>query len=332
MPLKLIPPRQGRSQNWRIRGTYYRQYVDRSAGTREKRLAQKLLGQIKADIEGGLFARPTGPTFTAAARDYMRAGGARRYMEPLILHFATSTLDEVDQAAIENAAAVLCPDAGPATRNRCVYTPVSAVLKHAGRDFRIRRPKGGDGEERRGWLWPEEADAVFDAAGQVDLEFRLYLLLLCYTGLRKVEGLSVTVNMTRLQEAAIHILDTKNGEQRPVHLPPFLVVEIANHPRGLDRAGEKLFGFSRTKASGLLKATVALCAPELQAKFEGVQFHMFRHTWGTWMRRYAKLDTRGLVGTKAWKSMKAAGRYEHVDISEEARKADLLPVPKAKRA
>jgi integrase len=57
-----------------------------------------------------------------------------------------------------------------------------------------------------------------------------------------------------------------------------------------------------------------------------VAFHIFRHTYGAWMRRHGKLDTSGLVGTGAWKSRQAAAVYEHVETSEEARKADLLPI------
>jgi hypothetical protein len=37
------------------------------------------------------------------------------------------------------------------------------------------------------------------------------------------------------------------------------------------------------------------------------------------------LDTRGLVGTGAWKDRKSAERYEHVVITEEAQRAALLP-------
>jgi integrase len=56
-----------------------------------------------------------------------------------------------------------------------------------------------------------------------------------------------------------------------------------------------------------------------------VAFHIFRHTYGAWMRRDARLDTSGLVGTGAWRSRNAAAVYEHVETTEEARKADLLP-------
>ena len=59
--------------------------------------------------------------------------------------------------------------------------------------------------------------------------------------------------------------------------------------------------------------------PERQA------FHIFRHTYGTWMRRYGGLDTRGLVGTGAWDSEQSANRYAHTIASEDARRADLLP-------
>ena len=52
-------------------------------------------------------------------------------------------------------------------------------------------------------------------------------------------------------------------------------------------------------------------------------FHIFRHTYATWMRREAGLDTKGLVATGAWRDRKSADRYEHVVVSEEARKAAL---------
>ena len=57
---------------------------------------------------------------------------------------------------------------------------------------------------------------------------------------------------------------------------------------------------------------------------DGVAFHAFRHTYGAWMRR-AGVDTAGLVATGRWKNPQSAAVYEHVDASEEARTADLLP-------
>jgi hypothetical protein len=54
-------------------------------------------------------------------------------------------------------------------------------------------------------------------------------------------------------------------------------------------------------------------------------FHIFRHTYGSWMRRYGRVDPKGLVATGAWKSEQSASRYAHAVVSEEAQKSDMLP-------
>jgi len=54
-------------------------------------------------------------------------------------------------------------------------------------------------------------------------------------------------------------------------------------------------------------------------------FHIFRHTYGSWMRRYAGSDTKGLVATGAWKSEQSASRYAHTVASEESQKSAMLP-------
>ncbi len=42
------------------------------------------------------------------------------------------------------------------------------------------------------------------------------------------------------------------------------------------------------------------------------------------------LDTKGLVATGRWKDRKSADRYEHVVVSEEVEKVQLLPAPVGK--
>ena len=48
------------------------------------------------------------------------------------------------------------------------------------------------------------------------------------------------------------------------------------------------------------------------------------------MRRFAGADIDTLVGTGAWKSRQAASRYMHMVVSEEAKRAELLPAPARK--
>ena len=57
-------------------------------------------------------------------------------------------------------------------------------------------------------------------------------------------------------------------------------------------------------------------------------FHIFCHTYATWIRRHADADLDTLVGTGRWKSRQSAQRYMHMVTSEELQRAALLPAPK----
>ena len=65
---------------------------------------------------------------------------------------------------------------------------------------------------------------------------------------------------------------------------------------------------------------------------ERAAFRIFCHTYATLMRRYGKLDLRGLVGTDRWKNIKSTMRYAHAIASEEAQRAALLPAIRLKKA
>lgn len=325
MPLKLVPPRSGKTPNYSIRGTYLGQYVDRTAGTPDRKTAQKELNAIKADIECGRFTGRKALTFAGAALAYLRNGKEAEFIGKLTDHFALTPLERIDQAAIDEAAEALYPRASAATRNRQVYTPMSAILKHNGIEFSIKRPKGAQGEQRTEWMTPEQAERLLDAAESVDGEFRTFLALLLYTGLRLSEALAIKCAQVDLAQAMIFVPKTKNGEARAVHINPALMAELASHPKGLERGREPLHRFNK---NGRLY-TIMRRSKEA-AGLPDVSFHTFRHTWATWMRRYAKLDTKGLVATGAWKDEKSASRYQHVIVTEEAQRVDMLPVMKRK--
>jgi integrase len=324
MPLTLVPPKAGRTPNYRVRGTYLGQRVDRSAETRDKAAAQRFLRALEAAIERGAFADKPALTLAAAITSYVQAGGESRFLEPILRHFGRgATAAEIDQAAADAAATVIYPHATPATRNRQFYTPLSAVLKHAGIETKIRRPKGAAGEARRTWLTPEQFERVVAAATEDDLEFAALVILLCYTGLRLSEALRLRCADIDLGQAMAACGRTKNGDPRGVHLPPRVVTALANHPRGLDRTG-RLFRWTKCGELYLLAERVYARAG---VDHGGAPFHVLRHTYGAWMTR-AGAD---LVGTGAWKSPTAARAYQHFVVTEEARKADALPGATIKR-
>jgi integrase len=327
MPLILKEPRAGASPFWRVRGSYLGIYVDRSTKATDRATARKVLKKIEDDIERGLFQKPVGPTFADAAFRYVRDGHEDRFIEKLRQHFGDMPLSAIDRKAIEDAAFALYPNAKPATRNRQVFTPMSAILRHADVDIRLKRPEGANGVQREFYLQPEQAEAIIIAATESRPEFGVFLTFLLYTGLRLSEALIVKCDDLEMKHATAFAGKTKNGEPRRVHLPPPLVAALANHPDGLERRG-RLFRYAKC---GRIYTWLDEAAEAAGVHIpDGVAFHAFRHTWGHWMRKYAGLDTTGLVATGAWKSHDAARRYEHAVASEEAQRADLLPVIRAK--
>jgi hypothetical protein len=113
--LRLYPPRKGFSTNWRIRGTYLRIRVDQSSGTHKRPVALERLRDIESQIERKEWGRPDAGedgSFLSAAVSYMETTGNSRYVAPLIKYFGETPWREIDQAAIDRAAAVLRPKAG----------------------------------------------------------------------------------------------------------------------------------------------------------------------------------------------------------------------------
>src|SRR6185312_5346975 len=172
MPFKLVAPKAGRWSHWRVRGTEAGVYVDRSTKVGDRKIAQRILNEWKAEAQRQAIAGPRKrTTFAEAAIAYMEAGGEKRFLAPLLKHFGNGLITELGQSEIDAAAAILYPHATSATRNRQVYSPLSAVLKHAGIERPLRRPKGSQGTPRLTWLRPEEAMRLLDAAEAVDVRF-----------------------------------------------------------------------------------------------------------------------------------------------------------------
>ena len=333
MSLELQEPRKGKTPYFYIRGTYLGVEINRSAKTDRRAIALKMLKQIEAEIERGELGRDLGPSLATRAVEYMQAGGSRKFLvkqtadgnweyAPLLKLLGERVAEEITQDDLNKAAVALYPNATTATRNRQVFTPVSAVLKHAGIEGRFKRPKGSRGKQIVAWLWPEQAAALFREADKRNRTLGALLIFLCYTGCRLSEALKLTWSNVRLSERYALVPDTKTGVPRAVFLPKIVVASLATMARG-----EQARVFSICKSGHLyqlLDKVAAAAGVELPARSA---FHIFRHTYASWMRRYAKVDTKGLVATGAWKDTRSAERYVHAVASEEAQQADLLPVP-----
>jgi integrase len=342
MPLKLIPPRKGKSPNFTMRGTHLRVYVDESCRTPKRSVARKVRDEREAAIERGewpprqALPRADLSTFIGAAVNYMETGHSRRYVAPLIAYFGETALDEIDQAAIDAAAVTMHPSVTPCTRNRYVYAPVSAILRNAGRQLALKRPKGSKGRMVTDSLTPDDAFAIIRAAETFDPEYAVLLRFLLYTGVRIGEALALTWNEVRLDERRAWVRTSKNGDPRELQLREDLCALLRTRQKDTGRVfGFRQGGWLKWKLLTARMLACGLAAPARPARgkrrvvpphrLSWVNHHSFCHTWATWMRRYGGLDEIGLVATKRWKDARSAKRYAHAVAREEWAQVEALP-------
>jgi integrase len=304
MPLKVHPPRSGKTPNYSIRGTYLGVAVDRSTGTPKKAVAEQQRKALETKIERGEYPQkpkqPNAPTFLSAAVAYMKAGRRRRYVGRLIEYFKDTPLEAIDQNAIDTAAATLYPNVSPSTRNGCVYTPVSAILHHAGVDITVRRPKGHEGKQMTRFLLPPDAFAIIKAAGEIDEEMGRLLTFLLYTGCRIGEALALKWETVSVDRREAYIETSKNDEPRTVRLTQDALdalgpVKTAGGVFRFHQGGHRNFLFLNAKVTACGLPPVKRPRPGQRMvipphRLSWVTFHTFCHTWATWLRRFGGAD------------------------------------------
>lgn len=364
MPWKLVAPHTRTDGKiikfYYVRGEYLGHRINDSTGTSEARAAARILALWRKQAERGEFRRATSDarplTFVAAATAYMRAGGDGQHLLPIIDAWPQKLAQDVDQIAVDLLAEQLYPKATAATRNRQVYTPISAVLKRAGIEKKIKRPKGWRGNRSMSWLEPDQAFALIGEAYKIEAEFGLFCFYLLYTGERLGEALRAELRHLQLHRQYLYLPDSKTGVPRGVYLPAWLVEAFRAQPprerRMLIERGQKGFiaggggrevqdagvpflerrpdaKLFRFHDGGALRDMLkdAMTAAGLSFPRRQGGFHIFCHTYGSWMHRFGKLDRHGLARTGRWKDPDSADGYVHTQESEEARRADLLPAP-----
>ena len=180
-------------------------------------------------------------------------------------------------------------------------------------------------------------DAIVTAAEDIDTELALLLRFLLYTGVRLGEALALRWEDVMLAEGLAWTRREKDGVASDVRLRADLADRLAEHRRSAGPAA-RVFRFHqgghlkhllvRTKLAALglpspARRPTGWRAPSYRLRW--VNFHTFRHTWATWMRRYAGADVKDLVATDNWRDERSAGRYAHAVARDAWNKVDLLP-------
>ncbi len=323
MPLKLT--RRHGSPFWYIRGTVRGIPVDQSTGIVEREAAEALRARREWEItQGSVFGRRATVTFLEAAVSYLEAGGETRFLKPILDAIGGARLAEIDQVTIDKLARHLLPGRKPATINRQVIGPISAVMKHAHHRKlveyvslkRMREPAG-----RVRWITHDEAERLIDASAE---HLKPLLIFLFYTGARLSEALYLDWRDIDLARCHVQFVETKNGEARGVPLHARVVSALANLKGREGAVFRRPDGLPyKEKGDGGGQIKTAFRGACKRAGIENFTPHCCRHTWATW-HYAANRDLLALKTLGGWKTERMVFRYSHVNSSEHAHTIDRL--------
>ncbi|ABN75410.1 tyrosine-type recombinase/integrase [Cereibacter sphaeroides] len=313
MPLKLLK----RGSVYYLRGTVAGHRVYESTRIGDKRQAEIFRARREAElIERAGSGKALTYTFAEAALCYMQAGGEGRYLDRIIKHFGPRfRIADLDNDAVNRASIALYPNAAPATINRQLVTPISAVYSLAADDGKApprrfrRRPEP---KALPRWLTPEEAERLLAACDRRLLPLVAFLL---GTGCRTGEALGLAVQHLHIETRQAHVGITKNGDGKMVSFPTRTKRILA--ACGLPEAGAvfrtpkgrpyRLVNGDGQKLGGQIKG--AFDAARTAAKLgEDVTPHTLRHTFATWHYAVNK-DLILLMERGGWKRADLAIGY-----------------------
>jgi integrase len=245
----------------------------------------------------------------------MENGGEARFIKPLINHFKTTPLSKIGQAEVEACARKLYPDRTPATINRHVFTPISAIMAHAAKRKLCDKPSFERPRQPRGrvrWITLEEADRLIACCAP---HLAPIVTFMFFTGGRVGEALVLDWRDVDLDRAHAVFLDTKNGDRRGTPLHPRALAALT----GLSHRSGKVFlrpdkqpYTPKKDGGGQIKN--AFKGAYRRAGIENFHPHDCRHTWATW-HYAANRDTAALMALGGWRTVSMVLRYAHVNVS-----------------
>lgn len=324
MPLKCIQRKPG--GNWHIHGTVAGVAVRESTKTSNRKAAEAIRIRTEAEIlQRAALGKKATATFEEAAINYLMAGGEGRFLPELLLQLQGKKLSQIDNAEINALAAKLFPKAAPATVNRQVIGPISAILNMAAEDGlcdpkKLRRRKVDTKVTR--WLTPEEFERF---AAELPPHLSKIIGCMIGTGTRVKEALSIQAVNFHHNTRQAYLTDTKNGHPRMVEYPERALQMMC--AGGLPDCGP-IFLTSRGKpyaerenTGGQIKTAFNKARDRAGLEKSGprkVTPHTIRHTWATWFYSQTK-DFGKLLDLGGWADADTANIYRKIapeDLAE----------------
>jgi len=343
MPLTLVAPREGRSRNYRIRGTVRGINIDETTGTASRELADAIrIKREAALLDESVFGPRASRTFAEAAVSYVEAkqprGLQRDYvigrprkdgsLSPcLVSDFGGRLVSSITQEAVNEVIRRRWAGRKPNTIERNFLTPLIAVLRHAARQKwcdvpMFERPKYDD--RRCRWATYEEADKLLDAAADHLVPLLTFLML---TGARIAEAMDLTWSDVDLTQRWLVFRSTKRKEDRGVPLHRQIVATLASLPGNhegcvfLTQRGVPYVDRERREGGQIKKAWSTACA---RAGIVDLHPHDLRHTFSTWLTM-AGVHEQVRDEIMGHASTDMGRRYAHIPRESLLQAVDKLP-------
>lgn len=288
MPLKIYK----RGEVYHYRGTVAGQRLRGSTGTASKEIAQQIAARAEARAwKSDLNGPESVLTFADAAAFYRQAGKSERFLARVEDYWKDTLVKDITGGAIRQAAIEVYPGAVNASRNRQFIVPTQAIINYCAESdmcppIRVRRFKvDAKIKTPATWEWIER----FAAKNKPHLGALAMFMFL--TGARISEALAVRWEDIDLRAQTVLIRQTKVGAERVAHLPPVLMVKLANLPRDT-----RPFRYSHRNL--LVMVWRRAC---VRAGVEVLSPHCCRHGFATAMLR-AGFDPVTVAKRGGWKT------------------------------
>jgi hypothetical protein len=270
MPLRVF--RRKGSLIYSYAGTVAGRRLRGSTGTTDKKRAAR----IASEKEGTEWERRLdGPeavlTFPQAVVLYLKAGKPEEYLGKIEDYWKDTKVKDMTRGAIKQSAIDIYPGCSGATWNRQVITPTQAVINHCASlelCSPIKIERFDFEQEIKQPVTLEWLDAFCAHARP---QIAALALVLFGTGCRISDARRLDWPEIDFQRRAIGIRKTKAKKQRFAHMPPRVLVALANLPRN-----QKPFGNPESTLRRWWDADIEVTAKAVDG-FDRLTFHSCRH-------------------------------------------------------
>lgn len=285
-----------RGKIWWLDGSVDGQRIRESTRTAVRKEAEQIASKREREAhQQSVFGPEAILTFGAATGYYLDADKSSRYVAPIFAKWERRLVKDIRPGHVHDLARELYPEAGPATLNRQVITPVQAIINHSAkrglcspvRFERFKVPKKPSRVASEKWL------AAFMACANPHMAALAQFMAM--TGARISEAVALDWKQVSLSEGTATLIKTKGGDARSAHLPGPLAKTLESLPH---RKG-KVFGYKSRQS-----IQTAWQSAERRAKIEHIPPHdAGRRLFATLMIR-SGIDAVTVAKAGGWKSQR----------------------------